>query len=175
MHRTCRQHQHHGMQIINLKHQKHRELQIGMQVEPENIDALTGLGSVYAKQYRNEWAIREYEKVFALKPEDPEIQFKIALEYWYIQKLPETVKSYQKVLDLNPDHLQAHLNLSSVYEKMKDYDNALKEISIALHLANKNNEKQAIAIAENKQRIFKGRMDMSNEEWVRRTQPPFEY
>jgi Tfp pilus assembly protein PilF len=90
-------------------------------------------------------AILEYKKAAALKPTDPEIHFKIALEYWYLQKLPETAEHYRKVIELKPDHLQAHLNLASVYEHMKQWDDSLKEIAISLQFGKKTGNQQAIS------------------------------
>jgi len=35
---------------------------------------------------------------------------------------------------IDPDHTQAHLNLISVYEELKDWKNAIKEIEISKRL-----------------------------------------
>jgi Tfp pilus assembly protein PilF len=139
------------------------------------MDARLGLAFVYSKSLKNELAIIEYEKAAALKPADPEIHFKIALEYWYLQKIPETAKHYRMVIALNPDHLQAHLNLASVYERMKEWDKSLKEISISLQLGKQTGNQQAISIAENKLLFLKGRMNLTEAEMERRTKPPFPF
>ena len=62
-----------------------------LQLEPKHADARMGLASVFSKQVKNELAIEEYKKVAQLKTGDKEIFFKIALEYWYLQKFPETI------------------------------------------------------------------------------------
>jgi tetratricopeptide (TPR) repeat protein len=56
--------------------------QQALKLNPNHLDARLGLASAYAKSFKNELAIVEYEKAAVLKPTDPEIQFKIALEYW---------------------------------------------------------------------------------------------
>ena len=145
-----------------------------LELKPDYTDARMGLASVYAKQVKNELAIGEYKKVAQLKPRDREIPFKIALEYWYLQKLPETAAYYEKAIALDPNYLQAHLNLASVYERMKDWDNALKEIAISMHLAKINQDDHTVSIAKNKLVLFKGRMNMTSEDFKRKTQPPFE-
>ncbi len=142
-------------------------------IDPDNISAHMGSGAVYGKLTHTEKAIDEYEKVAALRPNDPEIHFKIALENWYIQKFPETVASYRKVIEIKPDHLQAHLNLASVYEKMKDWEMAMEELDISIGLAQTKQDKEAIAIAENKKLFLAGRMNQSEKEFDRITQPPF--
>ena len=144
-----------------------------LQLDPRHLDARLGLASAYGKSFKNERAIREYEKAAELKPSDPEIQFKIALEYWYIQKLPKTAEHYRKVIALNPDHLQAHLNLASVYERMKEWDPAFREIETAMTIAKKTGNSQAISIAENKLLILKGGMNLTEEDLERKTKPPF--
>ena len=145
-----------------------------LDLEPENIDAHLGLGSVYAKQIRNDLAVKEYLKAAKIKPGDPEIHFKIALEYWYLQNLPETAEHYRKVIGIDPNHLQAHLNLASVYERMKDWEKALEEIEIAQRLGKETGNQQALSIAERKLIFFKSRMNMTENEMKRKTQPPFD-
>ena len=69
---------------------------------------------------RNDLAVAEFLKAESLQPKNKEILFKIALEYWYDQKLDETAEYYNKVLEIDPNHTQAHLNLISVYEKLRE-------------------------------------------------------
>ncbi|MEE9259346.1 MAG: tetratricopeptide repeat protein [Nitrospinaceae bacterium] len=143
-------------------------------IDPANVEARLGLGSVYSKLSRNNLAVEEYKKVAEARPDDPEIPFKIALEYWFIQKLPETAEHYLKVIEIDPDHMQAHLNLASVYERMKEWDKAVEQIDIALRMGKEKGNVQAISIAESKLAFIKGRMNMSEKEMDRKTQPPFE-
>jgi tetratricopeptide (TPR) repeat protein len=151
-----------------------RAYQKALEIEPAHEGALLGLGSVYSKSNRNDRAIQEYKKLAALRPNDPEVLFKIALEYWYIQELPKSAEYYRKVIEIDPDHMQAHLNLISVYERMKDWENAIDEIEIARTLGKRNNDAQAIAIAERKLHFIKGRMNLTDQEMNRKTQPPFD-
>ena len=145
-----------------------------LEVEPDNFLARMGLAEVYSKMTRNDLAVAELLQAEALKPKDIELLFKIALEYWYDQKLKETAQYYNKVLAIDPNHTQTHLNLISVYEKLKNWDKALKEIYFSKQLGKKNNDDQTIAIAERKLLFIKGRMNMTDEEYKRKSQPPFE-
>ena len=145
-----------------------------LEIDPENTDARMGLGAVYAKSILNDLAVEEYLKVAAAKPGDAEIHFKVALEYWYLQRLPQAAEYYQKTIAINPEHLQAHLNLASVYERMKEWDKALREIAISLQLGKETHNQQAVSIAERKLTFFKGRMNLTAKEMKRRTEPPFE-
>lgn len=143
-------------------------------LDPNHEAAHMGLGSVYAKMTKNELTIEEYKKVAAMKPGDPVIHFKIALEYWYLLRPADAAEHYRKAIKIDPDYLQAHLNLASVYERLKEWDLALAEIEASLKLARARNDQQAISIAESKQIIFKGRMNVTAKDWDRKSQPPFE-
>ena len=145
-----------------------------LELEPKNLQARLGLGKVYSKMTRNDLAVAEFLKAESLQPNNTETLFKIALEYWYHQKNQEAAEYYQKVLVIDPDHTQAHLNLISVYEELKDWKNAIKEIEISKQLGKEKNDAQAIAIAERKKAFIKGRMNLTDEEYQRKTQPPFD-
>ncbi len=145
-----------------------------LEIEPQNVSARLRLGEVYSKMTRNDLAVAEFLKAESLKPDDTELLFKIALEYWYDQKLRESAEYYQKILSINPNHTQTHLNLISVYEKLKDWKKALVEIEISRRLGRETNNNQAIAIAERKLAFIKGRMDMTDKDYKRKSQPPFD-
>lgn len=145
-----------------------------LKIEPQNLQARLGLGDVYSKMTRNDLAVAEYLKAETLQPNDTDLLFKIALEYWYDQKLKESAQYYQKILAIKPDHVQTHLNLISVYEKLKNWEKAIEEIEISKRLGRETNNDQAIAIAERKLAFIKGRMDMTDKDYKRKTQPPFD-
>ncbi len=144
-----------------------------VELDPKNMEARLALASVYDKMIRNSLALKELLVVAESRPKDPEIQFLIALEYWYLQQLENCAAAYRKVIELKPDHLQAHLNLASVYEVMKDWDQALREIGLSIQLAKSTGNSQGVAIAENKLKFFKGRATMTEEDILRKTSPPF--
>jgi tetratricopeptide (TPR) repeat protein len=145
-----------------------------LELDSSNLQALLGLGEVYSKMTRNDLAVAEFLKAEFLQPNDTELLFKIALEYWYNQKLEEATKYYQKIISINPDHIQTHLNLISVYEKLKNWEKALEEIEISKRLGRETNNDHAIAIAERKRGFIKGRMGMTAKDYKHRTQPPFD-
>ncbi len=145
-----------------------------LKMEPENVSARLGLGEVYSRMTRNDLAVAEFLKAESLKPDDTELLFKIALEYWYDQKIKEAADYYRKILAIEPNHVQTHLNLISVYEKLKSWEKALEEIEISKQLGRETNNDQAIAIAERKLAFIKGRMDMTDKDYKRKTQPPFD-
>ena len=142
-------------------------------INPVYDEARLGLASVYGKSVLNDLALEQYLKVAANRNDDPEIHFKIALEYWYLQNIPKCEEHYAKVVEINPEHMQAHLNLISVYEKMRNWERAIEEIEIVKRLAGKTQNQQAINIAENKLKFIQGRMNLTEQEMKRKTEPPF--
>ena len=123
---------------------------------------------------RKDLAVAEFLKAESLKPNDTELLFKISLEYWYHQKLEEAEKYYQKIIAITPDHMQANLNLISVFEKLKNWEKALEEIETSKRLGRETNNDHVIAIAERKRSFIKGRMGMTVKDYKRKTQPPFD-
>ena len=136
-------------------------------------DERLGLASVYGKSVLNDLAVEQYLKVSGIRNDDPDIHLKITFEYWYLQEIQKTVQYYSRVIEINPNHLQAHLNLISVYERMKNWQKALDEIDIVRRIAGKTQNQQAINIAEKKLNFIKGRMNLTKVEMKRKIKPPF--
>ena len=130
-------------------------------------DARLGLASVYGKSVLNDLAVEQYLKVAETRNDDPDIHLKITLEYWYLQDIQKTVQYYSRAIEINPNYLQAHLNLISVYERMKNWQKALDEIEIVRRIAGKTQNQQAINIAEKKLNFIKGSMNLTKQEMKR--------
>jgi len=145
-----------------------------MAIDPENLQTRLGLGETYSMLTRNDLAVVQFLKAAEIKKNDPEILFKIALEYWYHQNLEKCKEYYNKVLAIEPNHVQVHLNLISVYERMKDWRQAIKEIEISKRLGEEKNDSTIISIAERKKKFIIGRMNLSEEEYLKKSQPPFD-
>ena len=145
-----------------------------VEINPAYNEARLGLASLYDKSVLNELALEQYLKVAETRRDDPAIHFKIALEYWYLQDIPKTAEHYIRVVEINPEHLQAHLNLISVYERMKKWEKALEEIVIVKRLSQKTNNQQAMSIAENKFKFIEERMNLTKKDLKQKSEPPFD-
>jgi tetratricopeptide (TPR) repeat protein len=55
-------------------------------------DLRLGLASVCGKSLLEDLAVVQYLKVAETRNDDPDIHFKIALEYWYLQDIPKMVQ-----------------------------------------------------------------------------------
>ena len=143
-------------------------------IDPENLNSRLGLGKTYSMITRNDLAVEQYLKAADLKKNDPEILFKIALEYWYHQNLEKSKEYYNKVLEIDSSHTQAHLNLISVYESLEEWKKAIREIEVARQLGKEKNDSSVVSIAERKKKFIIGRMNLTEEEYQRKSQPPFD-
>ncbi len=150
-----------------------KEYKKAIEIDPAYDDARLGLASVYGKSVLNDLAVEQLLKVAETRKDDPEIHFKIALEYWYLQDIPKSANHYVRVIEIAPEHLQAHLNLISVYERMKNWGKAIEEIETVKWLAGETQNQPAMSIAERKLKFIKGRMNLTEEEMKRKTEPPF--
>jgi tetratricopeptide (TPR) repeat protein len=136
-------------------------------------DERLGPASVYGKLVLNDLAVEKYLKVSETRNDDPDIHLKITLEYWYLQDIQKTVQYYSRLIEINPNHLQAHLNLISVYARMKNWQKALDEIDIVRWIARKTPNQQAINIAEKKLNFINRRMNLTKQELKRKIELPF--
>ena len=143
-------------------------------IDPENLNSRLGLAKTYSMITRNDLAVEQYLKAADLKKNDPEILFKIALEYWYHQNLEKSKEYYNKVLEIDSSHTQAHLNLISVYERLEEWKKAIREIEISRQLGKEKNYFLVVSIAERKKKFILGRMNLTEEEYQRKSQPPFD-
>ena len=143
-------------------------------IDPENLNSRLGLGKTYSMITRNDLAVEQYLIAADLKKNDPEILFKIALEYWYHQNLEKSKEYYNKVLEIDSSHIQTHLNLISVYESLEEWKKAIREIEVARQLGKEKNDSSVVSIAERKKKFIIGRMNLTEEEYQRKSQPPFD-
>ena len=143
-------------------------------IDPENLNSRLGLAKTYSMITRNDLAVEQYLKAADIKKNDPEILFKIALEYWYHQNLEKSKEYYNKVLEIDSSHTQAHLNLISVYERLEEWKKAIREIEISRQLGKEKKDSLVVSIAERKKKFILGRMNLTEEEYQRKSQPPFD-
>ena len=143
-------------------------------IDPKNLNSRLGLGKTYSMITRNDLAVEQYLIAADLKKNDSEILFKIALEYWYHQNLEKSKEYYNKVLEIDSSHTQAHLNLISVYESLEEWKKAIREIEISRQLGKEKKDSSVISIAERKKKFILGRMNLTEEEYQRKSQPPFD-
>jgi tetratricopeptide (TPR) repeat protein len=115
-----------------------------IKLEPENPDALMGLGSAFFGRARTKQdaaqradfkaAAEAYSKAFALKPSSTDLGFNAALAYQYAGELAMSEAEWRLVLKQNPDDPEALSSLGSTLADMQKFDEAIQVLQRAVNL-----------------------------------------
>ena len=100
------------------------------EIDPENLDLSLALIFVYSYGERNEDLETEYEdflkKAHDKKPKDIGISEYLAQFYFYKKKPQEAIDLYEKILESNPDYVEALFWLGYLYENYGQRSKALE-------------------------------------------------
>ena len=101
-----------------------------LKIEPDNLEALRGIGDVDYDTEKYDQAIAAYEHYLKKRPDDPEVITDLGTMYLYTGNADQAVGQYHKALRLKPDMFQAYFNLGVAYaqqDKPADAQAALKK------------------------------------------------
>jgi cytochrome c-type biogenesis protein CcmH/NrfG len=101
-----------------------------LKIEPDNLEALHGIGDVDYDTEKYDQAIAAYEHYLKKRPDDPEVITDLGTMYLYTGNADQAVAQYHKALRLKPDMFQAYFNLGVAYaqqDKPADAQAALKK------------------------------------------------
>jgi cytochrome c-type biogenesis protein CcmH/NrfG len=103
--------------------------------EPDNLDALRGIGDIdYDKQHYDE-AIAAYEHYLKKKPDDPEVRTDLGTMYLYTGNADQAVVQYKKAISAKPGFFQAYYNMGIAYAQENKPDDAAATLKQAIALA----------------------------------------
>src|SRR5271169_6600663 len=106
-----------------------------LKLEPDNLDALRGIGDIdYDKQLYDE-AIAAYEHYLKKKPDDPEVRTDLGTMYLYTGNADQAVVQYKKAIASKPGFFQAYYNMGIAYAQENQADEAAATLKQALTLA----------------------------------------
>jgi len=111
-----------------------QELNIAIQLKPDNAHAHYGLGAVYAKLNRVDDAIYEYSVASKLNPSNAATHHHLGLAYAEKGQWDNSINSYKKALELKPDYFDTHLAIGVAYQKKKRPDRAISQFQAAVKL-----------------------------------------
>jgi tetratricopeptide (TPR) repeat protein len=86
-----------------------------LKIDPENADALRGMGNVDFDQGKADAAIAAYEHYLSRKPDDPEVRTDLATMLLSSGASDAAIAQYKRVLEANPDFFEANFNLGVAY------------------------------------------------------------
>ena len=106
-----------------------------LKLEPDNLDALRGIGDIdYDKQHYDE-AVAAYEHYLKKKPDDPEVRTDLGTMYLYTGNADQAVVQYKKAVVSKPGFFQAYYNMGIAYAQMNKPADAAATLNKALTLA----------------------------------------
>jgi len=95
-----------------------------LELEPDNLDALRGLGNVCFDQRRYDQAIAAYRHFLRLKPGDVQVVTDLGTMYMAQHNSHEAIARYTAALALDPKSFPAQFNLAVAYLILDDKPNA---------------------------------------------------
>jgi len=102
--------------------------QKALELRPFYADAYVGLGDGRAAKGEVDAAIASYQKALLYNPGNPKVHMSLGRIYYGEKGLYyESVNSYQKAIDLDPQFLDARMGLGEVYEDKGLYQEAIRE------------------------------------------------
>ena len=105
-----------------------------LELMPNDLPALRGVGNVYYDFEEYSKAKEYYEKYLALSPEDPNVRTDLGTMYLYTKDTDRAIKEYQTVVDKKPDFFQAYFNLGVAYHEKGDVAKARETLAKAKSL-----------------------------------------
>jgi len=115
-----------------------------LKIDPDNLQALRGIGDVDYDAERYDQAIAAYEHYLKKKPDDPEVITDLGTMYLYTGNADQAVAQYHKALRLKPDMFQAYFNLGIAYAQENKVDDAQSALKKAGELAPDDNARNQV-------------------------------
>lgn len=116
--------------------QAESSFQQALRDDPSSAEALYGIGSVYLNRNRNADARQMFERCLKLQPNYPDTLPDAWNNLGVLDtregRIPDSVESFQKALELNPNHLLALDNLGNAYRAGKQWKEAQMTFERAL-------------------------------------------
>ncbi len=118
-----------------------------LKLDPENLDALRGIGDIDYDQQHYDEAAAAYEHYLKHRPKDPEVITDLGTMYLYTNNADQAIVQYKKAIAIKPDMFQPYFNLGVAYGEQGDKGDAAiaftKAISLAPDDDHRNSAKQA--------------------------------
>ena len=115
-----------------------------LEIDPDNLEALRGVGDIDYDQDRYDQAIAAYEHYLKKKPDDPEVITDLGTMYLYTGNADQAVAQYHKALAIKPDMFQAYFNLGVAYAQLDKASDAQAALKRADELAPDDNARNQV-------------------------------
>jgi uncharacterized protein (AIM24 family) len=101
------------------------ELEEARKLRPTDDSVLNLLGLAYFKQEKYKEADAVYRKLIELNPESSTLHFNLGLVCFKLGDLDRAEATFLRCLELKPDNQKTHFYLGNIYEKKRQYYNAI--------------------------------------------------
>src|SRR5690606_7035027 len=104
-------------------------------INPEFFEAYNNLSVIYRKQKKFDDAIVECKRALEIKPDNELVLYNLGRAYYDKGQLNKSIKSFQKILQVNPDYKQLHLiyhNIGVIYYEQGKTTKAIEELIRAI-------------------------------------------
>ncbi len=115
-----------------------------LQLDPDNLEALRGIGNLNYDRQKYDEAIAAYEHYLKHKPDDPDVQTDLGTMYLYTGNADQAIKRYQKALSIRPDAFEAYYNLGVAYAALNNTAQARASLQQALKFAPDQDSKSRV-------------------------------
>ena len=95
-----------------------------LKIDPDDLDALRGIGNIDFDQHKYDEAIAAYEHYLSKRPQDPEVRTDLGTMLLSSGSADQAVLQYRKVLETHPNFFEANFNLGIAYGQMNELDAA---------------------------------------------------
>jgi tetratricopeptide (TPR) repeat protein len=106
-----------------------------LKLDPENLDALRGIGDIDYDQQHYDEAAAAYEHYLKHKPRDPEVITDLGTMYLYTNNPDQAIVQYKKAIAIKPDMFQPYYNLGIAYGEQGDKGDCAIAFTKAISLA----------------------------------------
>ena len=125
---TCEGHFNLGVLLSDLGrvHEAVAGIERALEIAPEDAFALYHLGTIYCDKLRlYEKAVGLMEHALRLDTENPIFHQGLAVARCGAGDLPAAMDAYRKALELNPDHVGAHMNVGRLHTMQGEFEEGL--------------------------------------------------
>jgi cytochrome c-type biogenesis protein CcmH/NrfG len=133
------------IQQLTVDQQQQLNYLFRLQSDPNNMDTLVSLATVYDNMAQQNiaylpYAVKYWERVLALNPSDDDARTDLATDYLHQTRVDLAISELKTVLAHNPDHVNANLNLGVMYMNTspKQFQNAVNQFERASELTKGN-------------------------------------
>ncbi|HON07343.1 MAG TPA: tetratricopeptide repeat protein [Verrucomicrobiota bacterium] len=102
------------LSLSGFEQEAFKKFEEAVNLMPENSDALFNYGIACAKKGDYNRALINMEKAATLRPDNPQIHYNIGLVYLRLEMKRKAIEEFRKVLQIDPSHKEAQLQLNRI-------------------------------------------------------------